>query len=81
MAEGARLFDRHCSSCHGKDGQGAELGPNLVEKPVLLDTREFIEVVREGRNRMPSSRLLIAPDQELHILAWLKTRVYKQAEH
>ena len=33
---GATLYATHCANCHGARGQGDELGPNLVEKPVLL---------------------------------------------
>ena len=50
---GGRLTLKNCANCHGPDGQGAELGPNLVEKPVLWRKADYREVVREGRGRMP----------------------------
>lgn len=30
--DGAVLFDRSCSSCHGPDGMGTEQGPSLVDE-------------------------------------------------
>ena len=52
-ARGAVLYARNSANCHGTDGQGAELGTNLVEKPALLDLKSFEQVVRDGRGRMP----------------------------
>ena len=53
VGRGRLLYARNCTNCHGTDGQGAELGTNLVEKPALLDVKSFEQVVRDGRGRMP----------------------------
>jgi mono/diheme cytochrome c family protein len=73
---GATLHATHCANCHGPLGQGAELGPNLVEKPVLLRKADYEEVLRQGRHRMPSYREVLTPQQEGDILAWLRERRY-----
>jgi mono/diheme cytochrome c family protein len=70
---GAALYVTNCANCHGPDGRGAELGPCLVEKPVLW-RGEFVEVVRKGLRRMPGFTAALKPEQELDILAWLRTR-------
>jgi mono/diheme cytochrome c family protein len=74
---GGPLYARHCANCHGADGQGADLGPNLVEKPVLRRPAEFDEFVKQGRGRMPGFAPLVGPDDESHILVWLRSRRYQ----
>jgi mono/diheme cytochrome c family protein len=71
---GAPLYAQHCATCHGPDGQGADLGPNLVEVAVLLRQAEFREVTRDGRHRMPGFKNVLTPDQETDILVWLRSR-------
>jgi mono/diheme cytochrome c family protein len=74
---GGPLYARHCANCHGDDGQGAELGPNLVEKPVLRRPTEFDEFIRKGRGRMPAFSSLIGLQGEADVLAWLRGRRYQ----
>jgi mono/diheme cytochrome c family protein len=77
LARGATFYARDCANCHGADGQGAELGPNLVEKPVLLADAAFHEVVRQGRGRMPGFAPLLDAKAEADILGWLRGRRYE----
>jgi mono/diheme cytochrome c family protein len=76
---GALLYARDCANCHGVSGQGAELGPNLVEKPVLLSVPAFNQVVREGRGRMPGFATVLDEKGGQAILAWLRGRRYQPA--
>jgi ubiquinol-cytochrome c reductase cytochrome c subunit len=75
-ARGASAYASNCANCHGADGQGAELGPNLVEKPVLYRSRDYEAVVRQGRGRMPAFAPLINEAAEADMLAWLRARRY-----
>jgi mono/diheme cytochrome c family protein len=65
---GEKLFIRHCSECHGHDGQGTPRAPSIqlyVRQSEPADLRSFIKNgnLRKG---MPSwSRL---PDQQLRQL-------------
>ncbi len=67
-------FLKDCANCHGKNGQGAELGPNLVEKSVLYRPGDFHSVIKEGRGRMPGSKDLISPETSDDIAEWLRGR-------
>src|SRR4051812_43666695 len=78
-ARGAALYAAQCATCHGNDGQGAELGPNLVEIALLLRPDDYHAVVRKGRARMPGFQALLKPEQEADILAWLCGRRYQYA--
>lgn len=74
---GAKLYALNCANCHGADAQGAELGPNLVEKPVLFRRGDYQQLVRNGRRRMPGLQPVLNPAQEDEILAWLRQRRYR----
>lgn len=78
--EGAKLFAANCANCHGPNGQGAELGPNLVDMAVLLRPADFATVIREGRHRMPSFKTVLKPAQEADILAWVRGQRYRIPE-
>lgn len=77
---GATLYATHCAACHAPTAQGLDLGPNLIEVAVLLRPAEFLEVVRSGRHRMPGFQLVLKPEQEKEILAWLQTKRYESAQ-
>lgn len=74
---GAALQVEHCATCHGENGRGAELGPNLIERPILRREAEYAEIVRDGRRRMPGFALVLNLQQEADILAWLKAQRYE----
>jgi len=72
-SRGSRLYATHCGSCHGANGQGGEVGTNLVEKPILLDEKSYRELVRAGRHKMPGFATVLKPSDEVDILNWLVT--------
>lgn len=45
---GRLLFSQHCASCHGTDGNGGELGPNITGRVPLRSDEELAAVVRQG---------------------------------
>lgn len=72
QAEGGHaLYTQFCANCHGGDARGADLGPNLVEKPVLVQPGAWGEVLRSGRRRMPGFAAVLKPEQERAILVWI----------
>lgn len=50
-AEGARIYRRHCASCHGSKGQGTRVGPSLQ---TVTDPQMVMHMVRSGKGIMPS---------------------------
>jgi mono/diheme cytochrome c family protein len=72
--KGAPLYAQHCASCHGNAGQGGDLGPRLVERPILLDVVAFREPLRQGRNRMPGFSAVLRDTDVDQILGWLRTQ-------
>ena len=49
VAHGKRVFDIHCSRCHGLDGAGGE-GPNLMRENLRRSTQDdaLLEIVDDG---------------------------------
>jgi mono/diheme cytochrome c family protein len=72
-SKGVPLYAQHCALCHGTSGQGADLGPRLALRPILLDALGHLETVRKGRGRMPGFSAALKPADEEHILAWLRS--------
>ena len=73
---GSKPYATHCANCHGAEAQGAELGPNLVEKPILEQRSRYNAIVQKGLHRMPGFRAALNEGDEAAILAWLKTMRY-----
>jgi mono/diheme cytochrome c family protein len=78
-ARGRDLYAQHCATCHGADAQGGDLGPNLVERPVLLRDEDWSAAVLTGRRRMPGYAEVLTPRQSDEIRAWLLGRTYTAA--
>jgi mono/diheme cytochrome c family protein len=74
---GAKLFQRHCASCHGPDGAGRDRAPALASPNVrTAPAGVLFWVLRNGslRRGMPSFSHL--PDQQRwQIVTYLKSLV------
>jgi mono/diheme cytochrome c family protein len=72
---GAKLFQRYCASCHGRDAQGLEKAPAL-RSPVVRDASpgSLFWLLRNGilRRGMPAWSHLPG-EQRWQIVAWLKS--------
>ncbi len=54
-ADAAFLYERHCGTCHGLEGQG-NIGPQLADGAVVAaypEIEDQIQVITEGRDQMP----------------------------
>ena len=78
-SRGGPVYVKNCANCHGPEGQGSDLGPSLVEKPVLWRVADYTEVTRHGRGRMPGFRSTVKPAEEADILAWLRSKRFTLA--
>src|SRR5437762_9504336 len=45
---GRRTFEGICGRCHGADGNGAEMGPAIVQRLRARDDRQLAAFIREG---------------------------------
>ena len=49
-ADGRKLFDSVCATCHGLDGRGGERGPNIATRPEVqqLSDEETLRILQAG---------------------------------
>src|SRR5580692_8295960 len=52
-------FDGHCAGCHGKEGNGGELGPAIVMRLPNYNDAELAALIHTGRpnSGMPATNL------------------------
>jgi cytochrome c551 len=67
-ASGAQLFSANCSSCHGPDGAGGEVGPNLQKSSVAENLAQVEQQVRDGGGGMPPFADVLS-DEEIDTVA------------
>jgi quinoprotein glucose dehydrogenase len=71
-AEGQRLYQLHCATCHGADraGASAQVVPSLIGIEKRLPRADVAQVLRQGKGVMPSFASL-SPAQHKAIVAFL----------
>lgn len=52
-ASGAKLFSDNCESCHGTNGAGGHIGPNLQKSAIAENLAKVEKQVRNGGSVMP----------------------------
>ncbi len=82
--QGWRLFSVHCARCHGQDGLGTPVAPNLMIKlgPAgpINTSEQFADIVTAGRpaSGMPAFKNILKPHQVQAMYAYLKGRAEKR---
>jgi mono/diheme cytochrome c family protein len=67
-ASGAQLFSSNCQSCHGPDGAGGHIGPNLQKSSVAENLAQVEKQVRNGGGAMPPFSDVLS-DKEINTVA------------
>lgn len=67
-ASGAQLFSSNCQSCHGVDGTGGHVGPDLQKSSVAEDLAKVEKQVRNGGGAMPPFSDVLS-DEEIDVLS------------
>ncbi len=81
VEKGRKLFERHCSSCHGEGGKGdGVIAKKLGLKPANLAAmaRSFpnhylVIQINQGRGDMPVWQDLLSPDQVWNLSNYIQT--------
>ncbi len=68
VASGAQLFSDNCESCHGVQGAGGHVGPNLQTSPVAENLSQVEQQVRNGGGAMPPFSGVLS-DDEIDVVA------------
>jgi mono/diheme cytochrome c family protein len=65
---GAELFSSNCETCHGPNGTGGHVGPDLQKSSVAEDLAKVEKQVRNGGGAMPPFSDVLS-DQEIDTVA------------
>ena len=63
LSEGARLYEKHCAACHGREGQGlpGAIAPLAGNRAVLMDSPVHVLTVLRHGGFMPTTALQPRP--------------------
>jgi quinohemoprotein ethanol dehydrogenase len=67
-ADGAQIFSDNCQSCHGPEGTGGHVGPDLQKSSVAEDSAKVETQVRNGGGAMPPFADVLS-DEEIGAVA------------
>jgi mono/diheme cytochrome c family protein len=67
-ASGGQLFADNCETCHGTNGAGGHIGPNLQTSSVAEDLARVEKQVRNGGGAMPPFSGVLS-DKEIDVVA------------
>lgn len=70
---GKETFEGTCAKCHGLAGQGY-IGPKIVGSGLLAQPRALVDLLRNGKNRMPPVGTLWGDDQMKATTDYLRER-------
>jgi putative heme-binding domain-containing protein len=72
-AQGGRLYQVHCASCHGVWGEGDRgpslIGPRLVRAPT---DEAFLKIIANGISGTEMPRFALADGESADIVAWVR---------
>jgi mono/diheme cytochrome c family protein len=72
---GALLFhEKGCEHCHGVDGLGRDLGPNLSTVGKRLDKQRIEHQIREGGRAMPAFGDVLQPSEIKDLVDFLHAK-------
>lgn len=73
-ASGQAGFERNCGVCHGGEGMGGEMGPNIARRLTNLSDEQLSAVLHDGiPNRGMPGFPGIAGQEKTELLAFLRT--------
>jgi mono/diheme cytochrome c family protein len=69
---GAQVYATNCSVCHGMHGEGiADAFPSLVGIDSRRDRQQVLDIIHNGKGRMPAFKDRLTDDDLTHLLAYL----------
>jgi quinohemoprotein ethanol dehydrogenase len=67
-ASGAQLFSDNCETCHGPNGAGGHVGPDLQKSPVAENLARVEKQIRNGGGAMPPFEGVLS-DKQIDVVA------------
>ncbi len=72
---GREVYEMHCQTCHGIDGQSLEPGvPDFSRgESLFVPDVELVRNLREGAAHLPSYRGLLSDEELRDVIAYIRT--------
>ena len=71
MDTGAEVYQNHCLTCHGEEGQGG-LGPAHVDNTTLGDVQHTLEYILYGEGEMPAFADELSSEQIAAVTTYIR---------
>jgi alcohol dehydrogenase (cytochrome c) len=73
QSDGRKQFESHCTSCHGGDGNGGELGPAIVERAANRSDQELSELILGGIPAAGMPAFKISKEEMPALIAYVRS--------
>ena len=75
IVRGADLYQRHCASCHGQNGESTCPGaPNIARREGMMQTDQaLLQKLRVGRGAKPGFQGMMSDQDILNAIAYSRT--------
>jgi cytochrome c6 len=72
---GREVYDLHCQTCHGMDGQSVEPGtPDFSRgESLYAPDVDLVQKLRDGNGHLPSYRGLLTDEELRDVVAYIRT--------
>ena len=72
---GREVYEMHCQTCHGMDGQAMEPGvPDFSRgESLYLPDIDLVQRLRDGDGHLPSYRGLLSDEELRDVVAYIRT--------
>src|SRR5262245_8749903 len=70
---GRRAFESRCARCHGGDGNGGELGPEIISRLPSRTDEELARLVQDGLPSAGMPGFPLAEAERTALVAFLRT--------
>ena len=70
--DGAAIYKSKCAMCHGANGEG-KAAMKTVQFPKTLTDEEIVKITTDGKNKMPSYKGKLSPDEITQVAKFVKT--------
>ena len=67
--DGAELYAGTCAACHGADGTGTSVGPNIARELGKTDA-QLIRIILNGEDDMPAQS--VSEEEAQAIVDWMR---------
>ena len=70
---GRRIYDNHCSACHGGDGMGGELAPPILFRLRNRTDPELVSLIQSGIPSRGMPAFTLKPGEQNELVGYLRT--------